>query len=68
MIITRFIFSLYIKNPAQMGIITDIFVATEAADIPIVWDVLAIAKKILIKRRPINKLAENQLFDVSSAK
>ena len=51
-----------------MGIITDIFVATEAADIPIVWDVLAIAKKILIKRRPINKLAENQLFDVSSAK
>jgi hypothetical protein len=51
-----------------MGIITDIFVATEAADIPIVWDVLAIAKKILINRRPINKLAENQLFDVSSDK
>lgn len=51
-----------------MGIITDIFVATEAADIPIVWDVLAIAKKILINRRPINKLAENQLFDVISAK
>ena len=51
-----------------MGIITDIFVATEAADIPIVWDVLAIAKKILINRSPINKLAENQLFDVSSDK